>query len=292
MSMAFSLVPYKKQEQAYDSSGKADSARPEPVSPKVNSLLINPLLLFLFALLGATVDVSDSMERFPWLDKTVRIILGFGIPIAIAICVVYAVIAGGRRLLHLHPNSLRVLTFAAMVCLILLNSYILYSIQSKVTAQGATRPPVHGADTDSTAGTGPSSGWVGPLTTACPGEEQTFVGIGKHKDELNVMPGHKVTVDFVLQNTGSVEWRNRYLQRWGQHDNPSDLRSEARIPILVTPRGKRTVVTVRLTAPQDANTYTAYFKIVNEKGEFCYPPAEPLEATFTVVEQSDLNPSS
>jgi hypothetical protein len=56
----------------------------------------------------------------------------------------------------------------------------------------------------------------------------------------------------------------------------------------MTPPGKQVSVRVYLKAPREANTYSAYFKIVDEKGNLCYPTLAPLEATLTVIDAAEL----
>lgn len=273
--MGFNLVPYKSPDAgATPLTGQPVSSGQSP-SPFPLLSAFTTVVLVSFAWLGAMVTMSEGLQAspllkwFPWLGTTVGFILAFMIPVCMVICVLHVVIWAGTRLLRLSTGKLQVLTLGVLVMIIPLvgwaGGYIGYVMSGDSSVSGGDR-----------------------LTVACPGEKLLFLGKGAHKDQRHVLPSTDVFVDFKIKNVGAVEWRNRYLQRWGQHDDSTQLKSEARIPIHMIPRGKETQVRVRLSTPRIADTYTAYFKVVNERGEFCYPTSEPLQAKFTVVEQRDL----
>jgi hypothetical protein len=260
----------------YDPDTGQNERNAKGATTPAGHVVVSPTLLFFFAILGAVVTVSDIVLKstlgkwIPGIEPALGYVLAFSLLIGAAIFAWHLILWCWNRMRSVDPGLLRLFNLVVVMLMLPLLGYIGYQVTER--AGRYAEEEMHSQ--------APS--------LACPGESSTVLNDNRYPDGQFILPGDSVKLSFVLQNTGTVEWQNRYLQRWGKHDDPGQLRSEARIPITITPRKKQTTVRIWVHAPREPNTYTAYFKLINEKGEFCYPMADPLEASFTVLGQSDL----
>jgi transcriptional regulator with XRE-family HTH domain len=74
-----------------------------------------------------------------------------------------------------------------------------------------------------------------------------------------------------LRNSGSVEWRDRFLQRVGPSAAATLVASESAVPISYTAPGDSVTVSVRCRAQWVESTSVAHFKMVFADGRLCWP---------------------
>lgn len=89
-----------------------------------------------------------------------------------------------------------------------------------------------------------------------------------YPDYTIVQPGESFVKTWTLANTGDVPWTTGYALVRGAVPQGQTLGTEARIPLVeeVAPGGK-TTLSVPMTAPQAAGTYTVYFLLLTPEDE-------------------------
>jgi transcriptional regulator with XRE-family HTH domain len=89
-------------------------------------------------------------------------------------------------------------------------------------------------------------------------------------------PGILFDKTWRIRNVGTVPWRDRRLERQGPLTGPGLITSPQFVRIRDTAPGEIVEITVPLKAPGYDCTSIAYFKMVDEKGFFCFPDAHQL----------------
>jgi len=98
-----------------------------------------------------------------------------------------------------------------------------------------------------------------------PGDDSKFIEDVNYSDYSTVKPGEKITKKWKIKNTGSVEWKGRYLSRIG--DLNEGFKSEKWISIKDTKPGQDCILEVPMTAPTKVGgPYKAEFKMVELRG--------------------------
>ncbi|MFD6068416.1 NBR1-Ig-like domain-containing protein [Amycolatopsis lurida] len=110
-----------------------------------------------------------------------------------------------------------------------------------------------------------------------PGDSSRFVADVTIPDDTVVKPGTQFVKVWELENTGTVEWRKRYLRRTDLPVAPGTCRTPDRIPVNDTaPRG-RVQVTVTVSAPQNAPAdCKVFWKMVDEQDRELFPASRPI----------------
>jgi transcriptional regulator with XRE-family HTH domain len=102
------------------------------------------------------------------------------------------------------------------------------------------------------------------------GDESTFLGDTVPHGTM-MRPGVFFVQTWHVQNSGTVAWVDRRLERQGPITGPGLITSPQHIPILDTPPGGD----VRIGTPLKAPTYDcasiAYFKMIDRDGRLCFP---------------------
>jgi Ig-like domain from next to BRCA1 gene len=116
-----------------------------------------------------------------------------------------------------------------------------------------------------------------PNTPVHPGDASRLVADVTIPDKTVVKPDTQFVKVWEIQNSGSVHWRDRYLQRTELPIGPDDCRTPERIPINDTAPQQHVqiAVTVRTppTAPVDCKVL---WKMVDESGRKLLPSQRPV----------------
>jgi hypothetical protein len=86
-----------------------------------------------------------------------------------------------------------------------------------------------------------------------------------------------------VRNSGVVPWRNRRLERQGPLTGPGLIRSFRHYDVPDTDPGDIAEIRVALIAPGYDCTSIAYFKMVNEAGQLCFPDSYQLGLDVCVM---------
>lgn len=104
------------------------------------------------------------------------------------------------------------------------------------------------------------------------GDATRFITDVTIPDGTVVRPGTQFVKVWEIQNTGSVRWHDRYLQRDDLPLGPNDCRTPRRIPVGNTSPGERVKIAVDVTAPSTAPTdCMVRWKMVDESGRQLFP---------------------
>lgn len=121
-------------------------------------------------------------------------------------------------------------------------------------------------------------------TTLQPGDSSRFIRDATIPDGAIMAPGERFEKVWEIQNAGSVPWRSRHLRRIGICSGPGRLTSEPLTAIPDTEPGQLCLVRMWLTAPLPPGSYYAAWKMVDGKGNECFPKRGPLFVAVDVVE--------
>jgi transcriptional regulator with XRE-family HTH domain len=112
------------------------------------------------------------------------------------------------------------------------------------------------------------------LIQAEPGDASRFIGDTIPHGML-IRPGESFEKQWRIENTGSVPWVGRQLERQGPVTGPGLITSERYVEILDTAPGETASITARLRAPSYDCSSIAYFKMVRTTKEgltaLCFP---------------------
>jgi hypothetical protein len=104
-------------------------------------------------------------------------------------------------------------------------------------------------------------------------------------DGTVVRPGTVLRKTWTLRNTGSVNWRGRWLTR--QHTDtaePGRLRCPTRVPVPDIGPGGEALIELDVTTPNHVGTCVAYFMLTDVDGRpyFPDPAIQPLHCSLYV----------
>ncbi|GAB3738364.1 hypothetical protein GCM10027598_66620 [Amycolatopsis oliviviridis] len=110
-----------------------------------------------------------------------------------------------------------------------------------------------------------------------PGDASKFVADVTIPDDTVVKPGTQFVKVWELKNTGTVEWKKRYLRRTDLPVAPGACRTPDRIPVNDTAPQGNVQVTVTVgtppTAPADCKVF---WKMVDEQDRELFPGNRPI----------------
>lgn len=113
------------------------------------------------------------------------------------------------------------------------------------------------------------------LYRAVPGDSSTFVSDTIPHGTL-MSPGQAFEQTWTIQNTGTVAWEGRQLERQGPLTGPGLISSARFYEIADTKPGERVSVTAVLKSPTYDCSSIAYFKMVDSEGKLCFPDSYQL----------------
>ncbi len=128
--------------------------------------------------------------------------------------------------------------------------------------QAAGTPPV----TATTARGSPS-----PDPPLVPGDDDEFVADITIPDGTTVQVNQHFVKTWAIRNTGTVTWRDRYLERQGPIDAPGLCTSVSRVPVPVTLPGQEARISVTFTAPSAPGSCRADWKMTDGNGHNAFP---------------------
>jgi transcriptional regulator with XRE-family HTH domain len=103
-------------------------------------------------------------------------------------------------------------------------------------------------------------------------------------DGTIVDPGSAFTKAWTVRNAGTADWHGRWLTRQGDPGVPGWLASPRQVPVPDTPAGALVTVSVELTSPRLAGSFTAYFKMTDSDGRPYFPARSiPVHCTVCVL---------
>jgi Ig-like domain from next to BRCA1 gene len=83
--------------------------------------------------------------------------------------------------------------------------------------------------------------------------------------------GEEFIKTWEIRNTGSVEWKSRWLRRIGACRGVGLIQSPEKARIPDTKPGQIVQVSVKLKAPVLETTTTAFWKMIHADGQLCFP---------------------
>ena len=115
--------------------------------------------------------------------------------------------------------------------------------------------------------------WVPPEDAALPipGDHSFFVGDVQSPIGILLKHGTWFTKSWRLRNTGSVRWRDRFLQRVGPNAAATLVASDRAVRIADTDPGQEVTIEVSCRAQWIESTSVAHFKMVFADGRLCWP---------------------
>jgi transcriptional regulator with XRE-family HTH domain len=120
------------------------------------------------------------------------------------------------------------------------------------------------------------------LYTSQPGDASTFLGDTIPHGTL-MSPGQLFEKRWRIENSGTIPWQGRRLERQGPHTGPGLISSLRFYDVPDTQPGE----TIEITAPLKAPTYDcasiAYFKLVDSQGRLYFPDNYQLGLDILVL---------
>lgn len=129
-----------------------------------------------------------------------------------------------------------------------------------------------------------------PVRRTIPGDRSEFVADLTVPDGSRVRVGRELVKRWRLRNAGSVAWAGRYLGRVGACSGPSLITSPRRVRIPDTRPGETMDVAVAIRAPELPGSTIAYWVMVTEDGDPCYPDRYADGIYAHVVAYADEGP--
>ncbi|WP_051166287.1 NBR1-Ig-like domain-containing protein [Amycolatopsis orientalis] len=127
------------------------------------------------------------------------------------------------------------------------------------------------------------SGGLVDVGARIPGDNSKFIGDVTVPDGTVLHVGETVQKVWELQNTGSVPWHQRYLQRMDLPASPGSCRTPDRVLIGDTPPGDHVMVSVPLTASPAPGRCWIGWKMVDAAGAELFSTRRPVYVLVTVV---------
>jgi hypothetical protein len=116
-----------------------------------------------------------------------------------------------------------------------------------------------------------------------PGDDDRFVADVTIPDGTTVRVNQRFRKVWEVQNTGSVAWRGRYLQRQGLATGRGLCTSPDRVRVPDTPPGARLRIAVPFVAPQAPGSCQVSFTFTDAAGREFFPGKGGLFVTVNVV---------
>jgi hypothetical protein len=115
--------------------------------------------------------------------------------------------------------------------------------------------------------------WVPPVDAELPlpGDHSLFVGDVQSPIGILLEHGTWFTKSWRLRNTGSVRWRDGFLQRVGPNAAATLVASDRAVRVADTDPGQEVTVEVSCRAQWIESTSVAHFKMVFAAGRLCWP---------------------
>jgi hypothetical protein len=183
-------------------------------------------------------QTSTSIEREPRLEPVFRP-PRWPRAALVAAVVVAAVAGGGVTMMVLRPDTL---------------------------ARSHQQPPA----------TAPPSPVVAPISDNAdrplvPGDAARFVADITIPNGLIVHTNQHFTKIWAVRNTGTVYWRNRYLERYGVLQAPELCGSPQRVPVPDTAPGQEVQISVAFTAPSLPGSCKTAWSMTDGNGHDYFP---------------------
>ena len=115
------------------------------------------------------------------------------------------------------------------------------------------------------------------------GDNTKFLGDVTVPDGTPVRAGTTVLKVWEIQNTGSIPWHERYLQRMDLPPAPGACRTPDRVLIGDTPPGDHVMISVPLTAAEKPGRCWIGWKMVDAAGRELFTTRRPVYVLVTVV---------
>lgn len=125
------------------------------------------------------------------------------------------------------------------------------------------------------------------IKLAVPGDESSFVGDTIPHGTL-MEPGQVFMKVWRIQNSGTVPWRARMLERQGPVTGPGLITSLRYYAIRDTEPGGLVEISAPLKAPTYDCASIAYFKMVDGDGALCFPDRYQLGLDVLVLVRGQL----
>lgn len=120
------------------------------------------------------------------------------------------------------------------------------------------------------------------LVRAAEGDASTYVDDTVPNGSL-IAPGHMFVKTWRVQNSGTVPWVGRRLERQGPLNGPGLIRSERYVEVPDTAPGDIATIEAILQAPGYDCTSIAYFKMVDQEGRLSFPDSYQLGLDVLVM---------
>jgi hypothetical protein len=104
-----------------------------------------------------------------------------------------------------------------------------------------------------------------------PGDDSRFIADVSIPDGTTVRAGQTFVKTWSVENTGTVPWRGRYLQRQGLVNDPGVCASAARVAIPPSLPGQVVDISVRFTAPRLPGSCRVDWKMTDGRGRAYFP---------------------
>lgn len=123
-----------------------------------------------------------------------------------------------------------------------------------------------------------------PAAVLVPGDDTRFIADVSIPDGSTVRTGAQFTKVWEIENSGTVRWVGRSLERIGPSDAEGLCRTPARIPIATTQPGARIRIEAVHVAPDGPGTSRTDWKMVDHLGRYCFPRKRGLYCIVHVVD--------
>lgn len=120
------------------------------------------------------------------------------------------------------------------------------------------------------------------LQKAIPGDASSFISDTVPHGTL-MKPGAMFLKTWRIRNSGTVPWRYRQLERQGPLTGPGLITSPRYVPVPDADPGQAITIGAPLMAPTYDCASIAYFKMVDEEGNLCFPDSYQLGLDVLVL---------
>lgn len=104
-----------------------------------------------------------------------------------------------------------------------------------------------------------------------PGDNDEFVADVTIPDGTSVRVNQRFVKTWAIRNTGTVTWRDRFLQRQGPLDAPALCTSVPRVAVPLTTPGQQAEISVTFTAPSAPGSCRVDWKMTDGNGRAYFP---------------------
>jgi hypothetical protein len=124
------------------------------------------------------------------------------------------------------------------------------------------------------------------------GDRSRFIADATIPDGTSVKTNETFVKVWEIQNSGTVPWYGRYLQREDLPPAPGSCRTPDRVPIGNTLPNERVKISVTVTAPDRPGSCMVKWKMVDEQGRLFFPSSRPVYFLVTVVAPEEPSPEA